>query len=243
MAAIGFGTLIMDDGWQTADTGRDYPYCGDWEPEPSKFPDMPANVERVHELGLSCVLWLTPRNGGDAEQAMLEVPVAARGFRHADFRAYRQGGGRGRTGARQRPPLPGAPARKEDGAANAYDHHPHQGESKAPRAIAPAQRHLEVARMAGVSRQTVSNVINGNSGFNEATRKRVAEAIKALSYRPDRAARSVRNSPTTSQKDLGPPNHPFVIGFLQALIRAADSLITTHSLSPCDRTRWSRSRG
>ena len=43
-AAIGFGTLIMDDGWQTADTGRDYPYCGDWEPEPSKFPDMPANV-------------------------------------------------------------------------------------------------------------------------------------------------------------------------------------------------------
>ena len=178
----------MDDGWQTANTGRDYPYRGEWEPEPSKFPDMPANMERVHELGLSCVLWLTPRNGGDAEQAMLEVPVAAGDFGTRIF------GPTGKVVATGELALVNGlhslalPPGRRMVLRTPMTTTRTRGESKAPRAIAPAQRHLEVARMAGVSRQTVSNVINGNSGFNEATRKRVAEAIKALSPRPDRAA-------------------------------------------------------
>jgi DNA-binding LacI/PurR family transcriptional regulator len=88
---------------------------------------------------------------------------------------------------------------------------------------------VEVARMAGVSRQTVSNVINDRAGYNEATRKRVEKAIKALGYRPDRAARSLRSRRTMQLayhvplEDLDPLNHPFAIGFLQALIRAADA--------------------
>ena len=80
-----------------------------------------------------------------------------------------------------------------------------RGKAKLP---GPSRQHSGILRSPAwpaYRAKTVSNVINGNSGFNEATRKRVAEAIKALSYRPDRAARSVRNSPTTSQKDLARP--------------------------------------
>ncbi len=83
--------------------------------------------------------------------------------------------------------------------------------------------------MAGVSRQTVSNVINDRAGYNEATRKRVEKAIKALGYRPDRAARSLRSRRTMQLayhvplEDLDPLNHPFAVGFLQALILAADA--------------------
>ncbi len=59
-AALGFGTLIVDDGWQTHDTGRDYSFCGDWEPEPLKFPDMRAHIDRVHAAGVRYMLWLAP---------------------------------------------------------------------------------------------------------------------------------------------------------------------------------------
>ena len=28
---LGFGTVIVDDGWQTDDTNRGYGFCGDWK--------------------------------------------------------------------------------------------------------------------------------------------------------------------------------------------------------------------
>ncbi len=46
----------------------------------------------------------------------------------------------------------------------------------------------DVAREAGVSYQTVSRVINEQDNVSEATRRRVTETIKALGYRPNRAA-------------------------------------------------------
>ncbi len=46
----------------------------------------------------------------------------------------------------------------------------------------------DVAREAGVSYQTVSRVINEQDNVSEATRRRVTEIIKALGYRPNRAA-------------------------------------------------------
>jgi LacI family transcriptional regulator len=47
----------------------------------------------------------------------------------------------------------------------------------------------EVARHASVSPMTVSRVINGESNVREATRELVMEAVRALNYRPNPAAR------------------------------------------------------
>jgi DNA-binding LacI/PurR family transcriptional regulator len=49
-----------------------------------------------------------------------------------------------------------------------------------------------VAREAGVSRQTVSNVINTPEVVREETRERVREAIASLGYRVNQAARQMR---------------------------------------------------
>ena len=48
-----------------------------------------------------------------------------------------------------------------------------------------------VARLADVSYQTVSRVLNGQGGVHLATRQRVMEAIETLDYRPNRAAREL----------------------------------------------------
>lgn len=49
----------------------------------------------------------------------------------------------------------------------------------------------DVARAAGVSHQTVSRVINEHPNVSEATRRRVLEAVRALNYRPNRAAQDL----------------------------------------------------
>jgi DNA-binding LacI/PurR family transcriptional regulator len=59
---------------------------------------------------------------------------------------------------------------------------------------APAKRPtiMEVARLAGVSHQTVSRYLRFNGGLKPATRDRVDAAIKELRYRPNLVARSMR---------------------------------------------------
>ncbi|TDC50810.1 LacI family transcriptional regulator [Jiangella ureilytica] len=49
-----------------------------------------------------------------------------------------------------------------------------------------------VATVAGVSRQTVSNVLNAPERVAPETRQRVEDAIRELRYRPNRSARSLR---------------------------------------------------
>ncbi|WP_197380713.1 LacI family DNA-binding transcriptional regulator [Mycolicibacterium mengxianglii] len=49
----------------------------------------------------------------------------------------------------------------------------------------------DVARLAGVSHQTVSRVINGSSSIRPATKARVQKAIDELGYRPNTAARAL----------------------------------------------------
>lgn len=84
----------------------------------------------------------------------------------------------------------------------------------------------DVARLARVSRQTVSNVLNNRTGYSEETRNRVLAAIEALDYQPHRAARSLR-SQRTMQLGYHMPGeqlaaeNAFVLGFIQALVRAA----------------------
>jgi DNA-binding LacI/PurR family transcriptional regulator len=56
----------------------------------------------------------------------------------------------------------------------------------------------DVARLAGVSHQTVSRVLNGHPSIRTATKTRVLDAIGELGFRPSRAARmlSIRRSET-----------------------------------------------
>lgn len=49
----------------------------------------------------------------------------------------------------------------------------------------------DVARLAGVSLQTVSRVVNGHDSLRVATRERVEQAIHQLGYRPNSAARTL----------------------------------------------------
>jgi DNA-binding LacI/PurR family transcriptional regulator len=51
----------------------------------------------------------------------------------------------------------------------------------------------DVARVAGVSSQTVSRVSNGQANVDDATRARVLEAMHALGYRPNGAARALKS--------------------------------------------------
>ena len=52
---LGLDTVIVDDGWMTADRTRGYGHCGDWEPV--SLPDTAAHVRRVNELGVAYLLW------------------------------------------------------------------------------------------------------------------------------------------------------------------------------------------
>jgi DNA-binding LacI/PurR family transcriptional regulator len=49
----------------------------------------------------------------------------------------------------------------------------------------------DVARIAGVSHQTVSRVLNDHPNVRQATRERVLAAIRELGYRPNAAARTL----------------------------------------------------
>lgn len=54
----------------------------------------------------------------------------------------------------------------------------------------------EVARLAGVSRSTVSRVVNGDSKVSDAARARVQEIIATHNYHPNAAARSLASART-----------------------------------------------
>lgn len=56
----------------------------------------------------------------------------------------------------------------------------------------------DVANHAGVSSQTVSRVSNGKTNVDDATRERVLASMRALGYRPNRAARSLKSGRFTS---------------------------------------------
>jgi LacI family transcriptional regulator len=55
----------------------------------------------------------------------------------------------------------------------------------------PAVTILDVARVAGVSRQTVTRALNGLPDISAATRARVVDAARQLNYRPNRAAQGL----------------------------------------------------
>ncbi|MFC8716558.1 glycoside hydrolase family 36 protein [Kitasatospora sp. NPDC057198] len=59
-AVLGFGALILDDGWQRYGNGRGYAGVGDWTPDTAKFPDFAGHVETVRATGLRYLAWIAP---------------------------------------------------------------------------------------------------------------------------------------------------------------------------------------
>jgi DNA-binding LacI/PurR family transcriptional regulator len=66
-------------------------------------------------------------------------------------------------------------------------------ETEGQRAGAQRPSMADVARLAGVSSQTVSRVSNGQANVDDTTRARVLEAMQALGYRPNGAARALKS--------------------------------------------------
>lgn len=66
---IGCSAVIVDDGWQTAGTTGGYASCGDWKPDPGKFPRMEEHVARVHGLGMRYLLWFALPFVGEGSRA------------------------------------------------------------------------------------------------------------------------------------------------------------------------------
>jgi LacI family transcriptional regulator len=58
---------------------------------------------------------------------------------------------------------------------------------------------IDVAEQAGVSRQTVSRVINDSRDVNEETRARMLDSIRDLGYRPNVEAQTLRRGKTRDQ--------------------------------------------
>lgn len=87
----------------------------------------------------------------------------------------------------------------------------------------------DVADLAGVSRATVSYVMNGRSGGNvritDETRQKVLAAIKTLGYQPNGAARSLRTQQT---RLLGVMVPELANPFFPLLIRGIQSVADEH---------------
>ncbi|MGO4636193.1 glycoside hydrolase family 36 protein [Streptomyces sp. 2RAF24] len=76
-AGLGCGVLILDDGWQAYGNGRGYAGCGDWRPDPAKFPDLGEHVARVRAAGLRYLLWVAPLLVGPEADCFAEWAEAA----------------------------------------------------------------------------------------------------------------------------------------------------------------------
>jgi transcriptional regulator with XRE-family HTH domain len=63
----------------------------------------------------------------------------------------------------------------------------------------------DVARLAGVSHQTVSRVLNDHPSIRPETKERVLDAIRVLDYRPNVAARALA---TSRSNTLGSSRRP-----------------------------------
>jgi DNA-binding LacI/PurR family transcriptional regulator len=78
----------------------------------------------------------------------------------------------------------------------------------------------ELAKLAGVSAGTVSNVISGSTRVSEDARRRVLDAIRVLKYQPNLIARSLKTNRTHT---LGIVVPDITIPFFPKIVRGAES--------------------
>jgi LacI family transcriptional regulator len=80
----------------------------------------------------------------------------------------------------------------------------------------------DVARRAGVSKSTVSNVVRGAAPVAPGTRRRVEGAISELGYRPNEVARALKQRSTqTLGLVITDTVNPFAASLAQAVVRRA----------------------
>jgi len=93
----------------------------------------------------------------------------------------------------------------------------------------------EVARVAGVSRSTVSRVVNGSTAVSPEALDAVRNAIDSLKYVPNRAARSLASSRTLAvavivpedvHRFFGDPFFASIVSGINATIAASDYVLT-----------------
>jgi DNA-binding LacI/PurR family transcriptional regulator len=94
----------------------------------------------------------------------------------------------------------------------------------------------EIARRAGVSRSTVSYALTGNRTVSEATRQRIQAVIDELGYRPNPAARALREGRTRTLGLVIPPASlrltDMQLSFVASVVEAAAHVDLDVLLSP-----------
>ena len=96
----------------------------------------------------------------------------------------------------------------------------------------------DVARAAGVSIKTVSNVINDYPHIRPATRQRVVDAIGALGYQPNLSARGLRSGRTGAISLVIPDlKNAYFAELADAVMRAASRRDVAVLIQQCDRDR------
>src|SRR6266487_4684676 len=94
----------------------------------------------------------------------------------------------------------------------------------------------EIARRAGVSRSTVSYVLSGKRTVSEETRQRILAVINELDYRPNAAARALKEGRTRTLGLVIPPASQRLtdmqLGFVASVVEAAARADLDVLLSP-----------
>ncbi|MCZ9346432.1 LacI family DNA-binding transcriptional regulator [Streptomyces sp. TRM76130] len=97
----------------------------------------------------------------------------------------------------------------------------------------------DVARRAGVSKQTVSRVLNDHPAVRPETREAVREAMRALGYRPSRSARSLASGRTRMlgviSFDAARYGPAAVLAAVDAAAQKAGYLVSSIALDTADR--------
>lgn len=76
-ARLGFGTLIVDDGWQTTDTMRGYGSAGDWTVSATKIADAARMVEHFLDNNIRTMWWIGTPFIGHRSKALSHLPIVA----------------------------------------------------------------------------------------------------------------------------------------------------------------------
>lgn len=100
----------------------------------------------------------------------------------------------------------------------------------------------EVAKQAGVSVQSVSNVLNGRSSqMRDETRERILQSIRDLNYQPNALARGLRSQRTHTvafltidpvTRFLADPFHVTILSGMAAMLRRKDYCLFVQGLQP-----------
>ncbi|WP_198165916.1 LacI family DNA-binding transcriptional regulator [Agromyces laixinhei] len=109
-------------------------------------------------------------------------------------------------------------------------------EEQAQRGRAPSIR--DVARLAGVSHQTVSRVLNHHHSIRPETKQRVLDVMAELQYKPNRAARALVTSRSRTIGVLSASSTQYgaasTIAAVEAAARVAGYWVTTANIEASD---------